>query len=213
MKTFHGSQSQLLLVAMCSITLLINGCEAMDSFFSDSTPAPSSANSTPSSPLDTPVTPPTSKSDSSNPQIDETINDEGERNEEELNQLVQSKECIPPNQVEYVYGNFQIGWTFAGTRHEGLLSMNGRVGKMRIQFFDQAENSTSEVDQIMLLASCAKGLVILGFAPVVAGTDEKAINYTPDNLIFRRETSGKITLLNCYQGGCSPIEMQQVSNN
>jgi len=175
---------------------------------SNSTPSPSPADSTPSPSPESSASSSTPKPNSSASQNADSSNDE-----KELDQLVQSKECIPPNQVEYVYGNYKIGWTTASIRHEGILNMNGRVGKMRIQFFDQAANSTSAVDQIMVLASCTKGLVLLGFNPVVAGTNEKAANYITDNLIFRRETSGEFTLLNCYQGGCSPIEMQQVTNN
>ncbi len=198
MKTFsiyHVCRS--LFVTIFSI-FLTSGCASIDKMFSPPTSSPSATGSTPS--------PSPSKSPDS-----QNVGDSNDENK--LDQLVKSKGCNPPNQVEYVHGNYKIGWTFATIRHEGLLNMNGRVGKMRIKFFDQASSSTSEVDQMMVLASCTKGLVLIGFNPVVAGTSEKAANYITDNLIFRRETSGEVTLLNCYEEGCSPIEMQQVSNN
>ena len=122
---------------------LANGCASIDKIISK----PSATDSTPSSPPEGSASPSTSKSPDS-----QSVGDSNDKNK--LDQLVKSRECNPPNQVEYVSGNYKIGWTFAGIRHEGLLNMNGRVGKMRIKFFDQASNSTSEVDQIMVLASC-----------------------------------------------------------
>jgi hypothetical protein len=187
--------------------LLASGCATIDKTFFPPTPSPSVTDSTPSSSPESSASPSTPKPSSSDSQNADNSNDE-----KELDRLVKSKGCNPPNQVEYVHGNYKIGWTFATIRHEGLLNMNGRVGKMRIKFFDRASSSTSEVDQMMVLASCTKGLVLIGFNPVVAGTSEKAANYITDNLIFRRETGGEVTMLNCYEEGCSPIEMQQVSN-
>lgn len=90
--------------------------------------------------------------------------------------------------------------------------MEGRIGTMRIKFFNPATNQTDAVDQTMVLASCTKGLVMFGFNPVVAGTDEKISTYSADNLIIRRETNGNITIINSDdQGISSPVEIEEMS--
>jgi hypothetical protein len=197
-------------VFLLAITILFtSGCTTIDKMLSKSTPSPSPKNSeSPSELISEPSKAQNAASESSKAQKNDDSN-----TEKELDQIVQNKECIPPNKTEYIYGSYKIGWTTASIRHEGFIRMEGRVGQMRIQFFDQATNNTHSVDQTMVLASCTKGLVIIGLNPVVAGTNKKADTYTTDNLIFRRETNGGLTLLNCYQGGCSPIEMEKVSTS
>lgn len=175
----------------------------LDELLSD-TPSPSSTNSTPVSSPDTPVSSPTSTS----PNTPNT-----ESNDEQLDQLVKTRECRPPNEAEYVFGDYKLGWTFGGERHEGLLQMKGRIGKMRIQYFDEANNKTDTVDQTMVLASCTKGLIMLGFNPVIADTNQTHPTYVADNLIYRREINGDESIENQDDSGVTvPVEIEEAPN-
>ena len=207
-RIFHVCRS--LFIVIFTI-FLASGCATIDKMFSNATPSPSPADSIPSPSPESSASPSTSKS--RNSQSTESRNSKNRSNDEQLDQLVKTRECLPPNQAEYVSGNYKLGWTMGGSRYEGLLRMEGRIGKMRIQYFNEATNETETVDQTMVLASCTKGLIILGFNPVLASTTQKHPKYAADNLIFRRETNGTVTIVNYDDRGvAASVEIEQVSN-
>ncbi|GAB1541960.1 hypothetical protein NUACC21_46330 [Scytonema sp. NUACC21] len=182
------------LVIFCTI-LLINGCETIDREIFNAKPTPTDSAST-SSPTDATA----SQLSTFQPADSETTN-----NDEQLDRLVRTRKCLPPNQAEYINGTYKLRWTISGSSYEGLLYMEGRIGKMRIQYFNEVTKSTETVDQTMLLASCTKGLVMFGFNPVVAGTAQQHPTYAADNLIFRRETNGDVTIINYDDRGVTAL--------
>jgi len=121
--------------------------------------------------------------------------------------------CREASQTDYIYGTYQIGWTAAGNRYEGILKMKGESGAMRIQYFNTATNAKDMVDQMMVLASCPQGLLFVGLNPVTSNTNNPHPTYSADNILVRRETNGTTTLLLIDdQGVVSPVEIKQVSN-
>jgi len=200
---FYACQS--FIVVFCTI-VITNGCATVDKIISDPTSTPSSPpTSTPSPPDNvTPSPTPTDTSQSSNPNAE---------NGGSLESLPIPRECSSPNQAEYVYGNYKLGWTIGGSRYEGLLHMEGQIGKMRVQYFDEYINRTQTVDQTMKLASCTWGLVMLGFNPVFADTNQEHPTYAADNLIFRRETNGDVTIMNYDDQGLAVlVEIEPLSD-
>lgn len=195
-KTYIFHITQVLFILFCTVPF-ISGCETVDKMIF-STPTDPTPTSSPADPTPTPTFQPSAPENT---------------DDEQLDRLVRTKECIPPNQAEYVFGNYKLGWTMSGDRHEGLLLMKGRVGKMRIQYFNESINQTETVDQTMVLASCTKGLTMFGFNPVLADTGQEHPVYAADNLIFRRETNGDTTIINYDdQGVVVPVEIEQSSN-
>jgi hypothetical protein len=185
---------------ICSCILFpINGCKNIDDMIS-----PSSTNPTPDKSPNTSKSSSTSESSSVSP----TSNSSNDK----LQQLVKNKSCSPPNQSEYISGNYKLDWTAKGSHYEGLLEMKGEIGTMRIKYFNEEMNKTDIVDQTMILANCVQGLVVFGNNPVIADTDQKHSTYSPDNLIFRREINGDITITNKDDQGVSvPVEMEKLS--
>jgi hypothetical protein len=119
--------------------------------------------------------------------------------------------CRKPSESDYIYGNYRVGWMARGDRYEGLLSMQGSHGVMRVQFFNQAINSADVVDQTMVVASCPRGLILAGVEPVNPKTKEKHTTYSADNLFIRRNPSGNVIVeVVDDQGVTSPAEIEQV---
>jgi hypothetical protein len=159
------------LLALLWLAWLVNGCTAIDKMFSG-TPAPSPTTTTASSPSPTTTTasspspttttassPSPTTTTASSPSPTTTIaprspvpnvsESAGSSNiEEQLDQLVTTKKCLPPNPAEYISGDFKLTWTVMASPYAGLLSMKGRIGKMRIQYFDEDINQSDTVDQI-----------------------------------------------------------------
>lgn len=193
-KTCIFQITQVLLILSCSVSL-ISGCTTVDKAIFNtptnptSTSAPNTADPTPT-PTPQPPTP-------------ENADDE------QLDRLVRTRECIPPNESEYIFGTYKLGWAMGGSRHEGSLHMEGRKGKMIIQYFNESTNQTETVDQTMVLASCTRGLVMFGFNPVFADTGQKHPTYAADNLIYRREINGDTTIINKDDRGVTvPVKIE-----
>lgn len=121
--------------------------------------------------------------------------------------------CREPSETDYIYGNYQVGWTAGGERYEGILKVDGDAGQMRIKFFNSATNSEDIVDQTMVLAACPQGLILLGLYPRVPDTNNQHSTYVADNILIRRETNGAVTLVVVDdQGVTAPLEIQEISN-
>ena len=120
--------------------------------------------------------------------------------------------CSLANEAEYIYGSYSINWSYAGLRHEGSLVMYGGIGVMRINFYNDRLQGTDSVEETMVLANCTQGLILLGFNPVVPGTNSSHPSYFADNIIVRRNVDGSIDLVNCDdQGLCLRVEIEQTN--
>lgn len=135
-----------------------------------------------------------------------------EKEQTQLNAFEQTN-CREPTEADYIYGDYQVGWTARGDRYEGILQMNGDTGQMRVRFFNEGINSEDWVDQTMILANCPQGLILLGFNPRIPDTNDQHSSYSADNILMRRETNGAVTLIVVDdQGVTAPLEIQQISN-
>ena len=119
--------------------------------------------------------------------------------------------CREPSETDYLYGTYQIGWAAQGIRHEGILRVEGDVGKMRIKFFNAGINAEDVVDQDMFLATCPQGLILLGENPRTPDTEDLHATYAADNILIRQETNGSFTLMVVDDNGVTaPLEIQQI---
>ncbi len=119
--------------------------------------------------------------------------------------------CQDPSETDYLYGTYQIGWAAQGIRHEGILHLEGDVGKMRIKFFNAGIEAEDTVDQDMFLATCPQGLLLLGENPRTPDTEELHATYAADNILIRQETDGSYTLkVIDNRGVTAPLELQKI---
>jgi hypothetical protein len=216
-KKIHISYISRSLLALLWLAWTVNGCAAIDKIVSGP-PSPSPTTTTAPSPSPTTTTAPspsptTTTAPSSSP-IPNVSESSGESNiEKQLDQLVTTKKCLPPNPAEYISGDFKLSWTVLASPYTGFLSMKGRIGKMRIQYFDEDANQSDTVDQIMVLASCTGGLILFGYNPTSASTNQRHPSYSADNLILKREVNGDMRIINeDDQGARVPVEMELISN-
>ena len=89
--------------------------------------------------------------------------------------------------------------------------MSGYSGKMRTRYFDPNFNRTQTIDQSMSLRSSSRGLVLLGYNPVYAGTNTQSSTYSADNFLFQVSTDGSLLAATCDDAGqCSDVDVESV---
>jgi hypothetical protein len=191
--------------ALLWMALVLGGCSFVDRTIhnmmgSDSPPTPTATHT------------PSSQAESSSQPVQSPASQPNSIGHAELDQIIRSYGCLPAREAEFVYGDYQVGWSIAGDRYEGLLSMNGNSGMMWVEFFNIATNQPDQVEQTMVLASCPQGMVLLGFNPVIPNTNTAHTSYAADNLILRRETNGMLTVMNRDDRGVEAlVEIQKIS--
>ncbi|AFY70098.1 hypothetical protein Pse7367_1822 [Thalassoporum mexicanum PCC 7367] len=111
-------------------------------------------------------------------------------------------------QTNPVYGCWDLEFSSFGVIYNSRLVMNGQSGIMRTIYFDVDDQRTQRVDQTMRLRNSSKGLLILGYNPVYAGTNRRYPGYSADNFLFQVRPNGKYLFGTCDDSGvCSPVEV------
>ncbi|MGB3655483.1 MAG: hypothetical protein WBA41_30330 [Rivularia sp. (in: cyanobacteria)] len=107
-----------------------------------------------------------------------------------------------------IYGQWKLRFSNAGVIYESVLRMNGYSGIMLTRYYDVNYRRSVIVQQTMKLSSSAKGLVILGYNPVYAGTKTRHPTYSPDNFLFQINPNGSVRFATCDDARrCSPVEI------
>ena len=89
--------------------------------------------------------------------------------------------------------------------------MNGYSGKMRTRYFDSNVRKTQTVDQTMSLRSSSRGLILVGYNPVYAGTNTRNPTYSADNFLFQVSSDGSLNAATCDDAGqCSDVDVESV---
>jgi len=112
-------------------------------------------------------------------------------------------------QTNPVYACWKLTFSSSGVMYENILQMNGYRGRMLTTYYDQNVGRTAFVEQTMKLTSSAKGMLILGYSPVYAGTTRRHPTYSADNFLFQVRPSGEYLFATCDDGGrCSPVDVE-----
>ncbi|MEH2152385.1 hypothetical protein [Nostoc sp.] len=120
--------------------------------------------------------------------------------------IAQVSELVTP-----IYGTWKLRHSVGGIAHESILKMNGYSGTMRTRYYNTELRKTEAVDQTMRLTAHPRGLLILGYNPVYAGTSIKHPTYLPDNFFFSITPIGEKIFLNCDDGNqCSPVDAEEI---
>jgi hypothetical protein len=110
-----------------------------------------------------------------------------------------------------LYGAWKLTYSVDGIVYESVLSMNGYSGRMRTRYFDPNINRTQVVDQTMSLRSSSRGLVLLGYNPVYAGTNTPHPTYNADNFLFQISPDGSLGVATCDDAGqCSDVDIEAI---
>ncbi len=157
-------------------------------------------------------TPSPSPTPSPKPSVPEpTPTAETHKSPDDYSGVVINRSCSLASEAEYFYGNYSIAWTYKGLQHEGVLKMDGGIGIMVIAFYDERIQDIGYVKQVMVLANCTQGMLLLGFEPVSPHTNEQHPSYSADNILIRRNVDGSIDAANCDdQSQCARIEISRV---
>jgi hypothetical protein len=72
--------------------------------------------------------------------------------------------------------------------HRGrlVLGQNGQ-GMMRVSFRNARSGQDELIDEVMVMRNTPRGLVVLGYNPVFAGTNRRHPTYSADNFIIQRQ--------------------------
>jgi hypothetical protein len=88
-----------------------------------------------------------------------------------------------------------------------VLGSNGR-GLMRVSFYDARSGRQEAIDQVMVLQNSRVGLVLVGYNPVIAGTNRRHPTYAADNFIIRKQPNGDYLFFLLDDAGAqSPTEV------
>lgn len=113
--------------------------------------------------------------------------------------------------VSTIFGTCKLKYSVGEIVYESVLIMSGRSGTMRTRYFNTDSGKIEAVDQMMLLKPDPKGLLILGYNPVYAGTSLKNLTYSPDNFFFSVTPDGSATFINCDdRKQCSPVNVEEI---
>jgi hypothetical protein len=75
--------------------------------------------------------------------------------------------------------------------------MNGNRGIMQTTFFNVDTNQTERIEQTMCLRLSERGVELLGYEPVYAGTRNPHPTYSPDNFLFQLDADGSKVVSVC----------------
>ncbi|MGK7920994.1 MAG: hypothetical protein AB4080_13400 [Trichodesmium sp.] len=131
--------------------------------------------------------------------------------------LINKNSQLPSNnsqiylaQANPLYGCVRLTHSSFGIVYESALKMNGYEGIMITKYFNPNIGGTEYVQQTMRMRSSARGIVILGYNPVYAGTSRKHPTYSPDNFLFQIRPDGSYLFGTCDDAGrCSAVEVNQ----
>ena len=123
-------------------------------------------------------------------------------------QSLASETSFKVAQANPIHGQWRLRFHNAGIVHESVLRMNGYSGIMLTRYYDVNYRRSVIVQQTMKLSSTPKGLMILGYSPVYAGTKTRHPTYSPDNFLFQINPNGSVTFVTCDDARrCSPVEI------
>jgi hypothetical protein len=109
-----------------------------------------------------------------------------------------------------LYGTWKLTYSVDGIVYESILRMDGYLGAMRTRYFHPLRRRTVAIDQTMQLKSSSKGLVLLGYNPVVAGTRNRA-EYNADNFLFQISPNGSLLVFTCDDAlQCSAVDIEAI---
>ena len=110
-----------------------------------------------------------------------------------------------------LYGSWKLTFSVNGTVHKGYLIMRGYYGTLRVSFFNPNVRKKTTIDQGMKLMSSSRGLVLLGYNPVYAGTSISHPSYAADNFVFAVQPDGSLVAFTCDdQERCSSVDIEAV---
>lgn len=110
-----------------------------------------------------------------------------------------------------LYGSWKLTFSVNGTVHKGYLIMRGYYGTLRVSFFNPNVRKKTTIDQGMKLMSSSRGLVLLGYNPVYAGTSISHPSYAADNFVFAVQPDGSLVAFTCDdQERCSSVDIEFV---
>ena len=110
-----------------------------------------------------------------------------------------------------LYGSWKLTYSVDGIVYQSVLVMNGYSGAMRTRYFDPNFKKPQVVDQTIRLKSSSKGLVLLGYNPVYAGTSRKHPTYSADNFRFSLQPDGSVVIVNCDDAQqCSAVDVETI---
>ena len=89
--------------------------------------------------------------------------------------------------------------------------MKGYYGALRVSYFDPQTRKKATIDEVMKLMSSSRGLVLLGYNPVYAGTSISHPTYAADNFVFSVQPDGSLVAATCDdQKRCSSVDVEFV---
>ncbi|MBJ7295668.1 MAG: hypothetical protein JHC73_04955 [Dolichospermum sp.] len=110
-----------------------------------------------------------------------------------------------------LYGSWKLTFSVNGTVYKGYLIMKGYYGDLRVSYFDPQTRKKATIDEGMKLMSSSRGLVLLGYNPVYAGTSISHPSYAADNFMFAVQPDGSLVAFTCDdQERCSSVDMEYV---
>lgn len=109
-----------------------------------------------------------------------------------------------------LYGTWKLTYSVDGIVYESVLRMEGYVGAMRTIYFHPQHRRTIAIDQVMRLKSSSRGLILLGYNPVYAGTRTRAA-YNADNFLFQVRPNGTLLVFTCDNAlQCSNVDLEVI---
>ncbi|MBD2138483.1 hypothetical protein H6F32_12980 [Anabaena sp. FACHB-1237] len=108
-----------------------------------------------------------------------------------------------------LYGSWILTFSADGIVHQGVLVMEGYYGVLRVSYFDPNLGKQAAIDQYMELKSSSKGLILLGYNPVYAGTSVSHPTYIADNFLFSIQPDGSLVVVTCdARERCSSVDIE-----
>jgi hypothetical protein len=112
-------------------------------------------------------------------------------------------------QVTPIQGRWKLHYSVLGIVYESVLTMNGYSGTMRTRYYNALTRRAEAVDQTMKVGASARGLLVVGYTPVYAGTNTRHPTYSPDSFLFQVNPDGSRRSFTCDdRGACSPVEIE-----
>jgi hypothetical protein len=115
-------------------------------------------------------------------------------------------------QANPLYMCRRLTHSVGGIVYQSTVVMNGYIGAMRTSYWSPLTSRTETVDQTMRVVSSSSGPMISGSNPVFAGTNVRAVNYSPDHFIFAIQPNGQYIARTCDERlACSPVDVRYCS--
>lgn len=142
--------------------------------------------------------------DAKNPAIAVPVNNNSQLITYSSVKIAQLTEASSP-----LYGSWKLTFSADGIVHQGVLVMKGYYGVLRVRYFDPSIRKRSAIDQYMKLKSSSKGLILLGYNPVYAGTSVSHPTYIADNFLFSIQPDGSLVAVTCdARERCSSVDIE-----